>query len=89
MRENRPVPWNWSSVGFVLDAHAQLIVQNAPGAVSDHDGRLLAAAPEMADILRRVPCSCQPNDPLKHRKECLYSEAQVLLARVEGRTLDD
>ena len=84
MRENRPAPWRWSSVGVVLDAHAQVIVQNAPGAVSDHDGRLRAAAPEMADILRQVPCSCAPNDRLKHRKECLYSEAQAVPARVEG-----
>ena len=89
MRENRPAPWQWSSDGILRDAHALVILKEAPGSVSDHDGRLLAAAPEMADILRRVPCGCAPKDPLKHRKECLHSEAQALLARVEGRISDD
>ena len=53
-------------------------------------GACSPAAPEMADVLRRVTLlAARRNDPLKHRKECLYSEAQALLARVEGRTLDD
>ena len=50
MPDNRPAPWRWSSDGFLLDARGSRFWQQVPGAVSDRDGRLAAAAPEMAAI---------------------------------------
>lgn len=81
MSEHSPGPWKWDGGLRIYDATDE---QVAKVEASDADARLIAAAPELLDLVRRYErgCCCHPTDGLDACPEC--REAAALLARIDG-----
>jgi len=93
MTTHTPWPWRVGSDGVVLGPDFPRDIPIGRVNLDKRDGkanaRLLAAAPELLDVLRRVVAECGPDRGEKLRADRVWTqllaEAEAVVAKAEGR----
>jgi hypothetical protein len=84
-----PGPWenDRQTVYSVNGVHEQEIAEvygNADGN-AEANARLIAAAPELLEALKRITDAIEGTEPSQHVLDCLYKVAIKAIAKAEGR----